>query len=443
MDDFNQTPAQQFWIAKKIGIPVAGLTREHISQYQLDHLRQTISWATSRSPFYRQHLSKFYGYRLESLEELQALPLMTPEMLREQGAGLLCVSQNQINRVVTLESSGTTGKAKRIFFTRTEQQHIEDYFEHGLRTFVDQTDHVLILLPGSRPGSVVDLLQAALDRLGILSFTQGHVGDILTTVKMLAKQRITSLIGIPVQVLALARVCRAAGVEMRMKSVLLTGDYIPEAIIRELKTVWECEVFEHYGMTEMGLGGAMQCETHQGYHLREGDLYFEIINVSTGQPVPAGEEGEIVFTTFTRQGMPLIRYRTGDISRFLPEPCPCGTPLRKIARVKRRTAGFVQLNEHNGFAIADLDEALFSIETILDFTVIAEKMRDRTKLTIELHTLDHSNQSILLAHQALQNDNTLGKYICDGCLNVTIRSTYCGMMLEPRAAKRRIELREA
>lgn len=443
MDDLHRMPAQGLWLAQKIGMPPAGMTREHISQYQLNHLRQTISWAMARSSFYRQHLANFSGYHLESLEALRCLPFMTSKMLQDQGARLLCVSQNQINRVVTLESSGTTGKAKRIFFTRAEQQHMEDYFEYGLRLFVDQTDRVLILLPGRRPGSAGDLLQTTLERLGILSFTQRQAADSLAIVRLLVKQRITSLIGTPVQILTLARICRAAGTEMSIKSVLLTSDYVSEAIIRELKTIWGCQVFEHYGMTEMGLGGAMQCEAHRGYHLREGDLYFEIIDAGTGQPVPDGEEGELVFTTLTRQGMPFIRYRTGDRSRFLPEPCSCGTPLRKIARVKRSTSGIVQLSGEHSFSIADLDEVLFPIENVLDFTAAAEQIRDLTSLNIAIHSLDYSEQAARLAHYALQNHDILGKYISDGRLKVTIRSNYHGMSMELGAAKRRIELREA
>jgi phenylacetate-CoA ligase len=80
----------------------------------------------------------------------------------------------------------------------------------------------------------------------------------------------------------------------------------------------------------------VECAARQGYHWREADLYFEIVDPVTGQPLPDGEAGEIVFTTLTRQGMPLIRYRTGDISRFLPGPCACGAVLRRLATIQGR-----------------------------------------------------------------------------------------------------------
>ena len=101
--------------------------------------------------------------------------------------------------------------------------------------------------------------------------------------------------------------------------ILLSGDYVPESVCRELKTVWETEVFHHWGMTETGYGGAVECGAHAGGHLRHGDLYLEIVDPKTGKPVPAGSYGELVLTTFARRGMPLIRYRTGDIGRLLTD----------------------------------------------------------------------------------------------------------------------------
>ena len=96
-------------------------------------------------------------------------------------------------------------------------------------------------------------------------------------------------------------------------------------------------------MTEMGLGGGVQCSARQGYHLREADLYFEIVDPHSGEPLPEGELGEVVFTTLTREGMPLIRYRTGDLSRFLPGQCPCGTLLRSMESIRQRVAGNLEL----------------------------------------------------------------------------------------------------
>ena len=88
-----------------------------------------------------------------------------------------------------------------------------------------------------------------------------------------------------------------------------------------MSSAFSCPVFTHYGMTEMGYGGGVECAALNGYHMREEDLYTEIIDPITRKNVPEGNYGEVVFTTFRREVMPLIRYRTGDIAGFLPKNC--------------------------------------------------------------------------------------------------------------------------
>jgi phenylacetate-coenzyme A ligase PaaK-like adenylate-forming protein len=126
-------------------------------------------------------------------------------------------------------------------------------------------------------------------------------------------------------------------------------------------------VFNHYGMTETGLGGGVECEARRGYHLREADLYVEVVEPNGTRPMPDGERGEVVVTTLTRTGMPLIRYRTGDLSRFIPGPCPCGTDLRTLERITGRAAGVVRTATGAGLSLAELDEVLFGLPGVLDF----------------------------------------------------------------------------
>ena len=206
---------------------------------------------------------------------------------------------------------------KRIYFTGEDQELTVDFFRWAISTMVGPGWRVLILLPGERPGSVGDLLAAALKRLGAVGVPHGLIREASQTLDVMEEERIDALVGIPVQVLALARQSKGRAAPGR---VLLSADYVPDSIKKELHSVWGCEVYTHYGMTEMGFGGGMECEARQGYHLRETDLYVEIVDPETGNPVLDGEPGEVVFTTLTRRGMPLIRYRTGDVSRFLPDP---------------------------------------------------------------------------------------------------------------------------
>jgi phenylacetate-coenzyme A ligase PaaK-like adenylate-forming protein len=112
----------------------------------------------------------------------------------------------------------------------------------------------------------------------------------------------------------------------------------------------------------------VDCAAHDGYHLREADLYFEIVSPANGAPAGPGEYGEVVFTTLTRRGMPLIRYRTGDISRLLPGRCACGSLVQRLERVRHRTDGQISLGPYGELCMAELDEALFAVPGVTGFT---------------------------------------------------------------------------
>lgn len=432
------------WIGKKIGNKMGTLTREQLNQYQLQAVRQTICRAYEHSPFYRKLLKKFASAEFSSLADLQRFPFTTADHIREQALQFLCVSQSDISRIVTLDTSGTTGQAKRIYFTAADQELTIDFFEQGMSTMVKPGDRVLILLPGERSGSVGDLLITALQRAGAKTILHGVVGNVAETLETMVRERINSVVGIPVQVLALARYCEFSGKNIQLKSVLLSTDHVPKAITQELGRVWSCQVFEHYGMTEMGLGGGLDCEAHAGYHLREADLYFEIIN-GQGEPVPDGQEGEVVFTTLTRQGMPLIRYRTGDISRFIPAPCSCGTMLRRLDRITKRKNDLVYISKDQCFTIADLDERVFAVPGVLDYTVSVDSTQFATKLNVSVSMLGSSNIGTERAlYEALNRVSVIQQAGQAGRLSVIVKIICCTDTFLPIPVKRRImELKEA
>jgi len=154
-----RTPLEP-WIAEKIGSSREGPFRESIERYQLARLQETLTRVRAGSPFYRRHLAAADGHNLHSLADLGRLPFTTAEDVRRQPLAFLCVSQGEIERVVTLRSSGTTGESKRIFFTREDQELTVDFFRVGMSTLAGPGARVLILLPGERPGSVGGLLAA-------------------------------------------------------------------------------------------------------------------------------------------------------------------------------------------------------------------------------------------------------------------------------------------
>ncbi len=374
------------WIAAKIGAAGAPWP-DALTAYQLARLRDTLRLTRVRSPFYRRRLAGA-PHDLASLDDLAALPFTSAQDIRDAGLQFLCVSQDEIQRVVTLDSSGTTGNPKRIYFTRDDQELTVDFFRAGMATLAGPGDRVLILLPGERPGSVGDLLAIALDRLGATPLKHGLVRDVAETLAVMRRERVDCLVGVPTQVLALA----TYGEGLTLKSALLTTDHVPDAIVRRVDAAWGCTVYNHYGMTEMGLGGGVECAARRGYHLREADLLFEVVDPASGAPVADGAAGEIVFTTLTRRGMPLIRYRTGDISRFLPGPCPCGTALRTLARVTHRADGLAPIGDR-ALTMADLDEALFAVPGVLNFSATIRRT-GRDALLLDITAVEDRSEAI-------------------------------------------------
>jgi phenylacetate-coenzyme A ligase PaaK-like adenylate-forming protein len=375
------------WIVRKISCPQIELSRGQIVDYQLRKINETLGNAIENSRFYSTLLAGFPSH-FKSLEEFSKIPFTTSCDIRDYPNNFLCVSQSSISRIVTLNTTGTTGLPKRCFFTPEDQELTVDFFGVGMSTLVEAGDRVLILLPGEAPGSVGDLLHAGLTRIEVHAFKYGPVLDPGDTLSRIVELDINCLVGVPSQVMALVQFSRIHKHKypIHMKSILLSTDYVPDAIVNAIKSAWDCEVFNHYGMTEMGLGGGVFCAAQFGYHLREADMYFEIIDPINGRILPDGEEGEIVFTTLTRQGMPLIRYRTGDISRFLPGKCPCGTILKTMERIKGRITQKVKIGPEY-FSIGDFDEALFQIGGLINYQCEVVHGQPNNQILLKLFTL--------------------------------------------------------
>ncbi|HWR39506.1 MAG TPA: AMP-binding protein [Patescibacteria group bacterium] len=374
------------WVRKEIG-GNGPLTTAVIDAEQLKRLNATLALAARYSPFYRKRLAG-YDIVLRRMEDLVHLPFTDAEDLKREALRFPCVSQEEISRVVTLGTSGTTGAAKRLFFTREDQERTMEFFQWGMKALTDPGDRVLILFPVNTPGGVGDLLAAAVRRLGATPVLHGPLTQRCQAAELLKEEPFSVIAGPPVPVLALAYDWQQRGWGGQMpKRALLSADYVPHSVVKHLREIWNCEVFGHYGMTEMGLGGGVECAAHDGYHLREADLYFEVIDPVSGVRKSAGEEGEVVFTTLTRQGMPLIRYRTGDISRLLPGRCACGSRLRRLGTVTSRRDGVRCPGRERQLALADLDEMLFKIHGVVDYTAVLRENGDKRQLLLQVLAL--------------------------------------------------------
>ena len=378
----RKTPLDAWIAAKLYGKRTLELTLDGLRAYQLARVRETVAYAAEKSPFYRKRLDGFLAEGIACLEDLAGFPFTTAEDLTAHNARFLCVSQSEIDRVVTLQTPEGT---RRSFFTSDDLELTTDFFRHGMSALVSPSDRVLVLMPGDRPGSVGDLLKKALARMDVQTIVHGLVYDPDQAARDIIAHQIDALVGIPTQVLSVVR--SNAGGEIprgRIQSVLLSADYVPAAIVKEIRRLWDCPTFNHYGTTEMGLGGGVECEALAGYHMREADLYCEIIDPDSGKPQPPGTAGEVVFTTLTRRGMPLVRYRTGDLARFLPEPCPCGTTLPRMDTVRGKIKEMVRLRTGDWMGITDLDEALLALPQVSDYEATLTRHSKEDHLSIGL-----------------------------------------------------------
>jgi phenylacetate-CoA ligase len=219
-----------------------------------------------------------------------------------------------------------------------------------------------------------------------------------------------------VAVLAVARHCPS----LRVRSVLLSSDHVAASLRNGVADSWHCEVFEHYGMTEMGLGGGVDCGAHAGYHMREHELLVEVVHPDSGAPTAPGEVGEVVFTTLTRRGLPLIRYRTGDLSCIVPGRCACGSPLLRLDRIHGRIGGGI-----GGLSMAALDEALFAHPDVIDFSASYRPVPTPT-LHVEVATLPGGGEpealrAALAAMPVLAKDIRLSvAFLADGRLRTRV-----------------------
>jgi len=237
-----------------------------------------------------------------------------------------------------------------------------------MMTLVERGDIVLIMLPGEKYGSVGYLLREALRRMGVISVLHGVLIDMDRCLQDIKKHNINCVVGIPVQVLDLSYETNSLGIN-NIEKVLLSADYVPDSVVLNIENNFNCTVYSHYGMTEMGFGGGVECTAFEGYHLRDSDLYFEVVDPVTGQVLPDGQYGEVVFTTLKRKGMPLIRYRTGDLSRMLSSPCRCGSDLRRLDKIQGRIEDFIFPSPGISIGITDLDEQIFKTRGVVNYSI--------------------------------------------------------------------------
>lgn len=318
----------------------------------------------------------FYAHRLSSL--MEQLPFTTADELRGSSEDFLALSQNDVAGIISLPTSGTTGKPKRIFCSEADLERTVRFFAYGMRLLLEEKEHqrVLLLMSGKRPGSVGQLLSEALGRWCIPCDIYGFPADMAQCLEYIAKCKPTSIVGLPSHIMALNRMGLGKQTQGNLKTVLLSGEWTSPAMRLFLERELGCLVYTHYGLTESGLAGAVECSVRQGCHLREADIIVSIVD-EAGKPVPDGKWGEIVLTTINRQATPLLRYKTGDWGRLHAEPCPCGSVVRRIDAGERMGQQLI-IAEGKQLGFGELDAVLYALPWVLGYTVIHELDRKET-----------------------------------------------------------------
>ncbi len=345
------------------------LSREEIEAVQLKKLNRILALEKAREGFYRN----LPGH-LERLADLESLPFTTDEDLAQHAGGLLLTSQSQIQRVLSDATSGTTGAAKRVFYTEGDCEHTVGLFMAGLGELIFPGSVTMICFPFSGPHGLGELIAEAVVRLGAKPLKLGiglSYGELQAA---MGREHPDTFVGMPVQLLSMLRVCGKGS----LQRALVSGDGCPEVVLTACENILGTKLFPHYGSREMALGGAITCSAHEGMHLRENHVIAEIID-ETGRVLPRGDWGELVITTVGMEAMPLIRYRTGDYTRILPEPCSCGSMVLRLDTVRRRDTGELQ----------QLDDLLFRQDCVADFR--AERRESGlhlTVLTVGAHTAE-------------------------------------------------------
>ena len=332
------------------------LNRNILEEIQLKKLNALLQKEKERQGFYASLPAS-----LSSLKELSSLPFTTADDLRQYYPQLFLGSSSRVEKVLSEKTSGTTGAAKRIFYSKDDLAHTISFFAAGIGEMTQPDDTVMIGMPYTGPGSLGDLIASGV-RECKANPVQLCGGSLYEQCRHYHQVQPACAIDLPVALLAKARCYEylyGRG-SFPLRAALPSADACCEAVERALREEFGLSLFPHYGSREMCMGGAITCPAHAGMHLREHQVFGEIID-ENGHVLPDGEWGELVITTVDMQVLPLIRFRTGDHTRFLKEPCPCGSVTRRLDQIRRIGK--------DAEILAGVENAFFSFRSVLDLSL--------------------------------------------------------------------------
>ena len=364
------------------------ISRRTLEELQMKRLKQTVRQAYKNIPFYKEYFSKLHiqPKDIASLKDIRKLPFTTREDLREYYPfGMLAVTKEQVVRLHT--SSGTTGKPKAIFFTKKDVDRAAELIARCLIMTGVTKDDVLqnMMTYGLFTGALV--MHYGAEKVGVLVIPAGP-GNTKRQIALMQDFKTTTLHITPSYALYLASVMQNEGLDPQkdftLRRAYLGSEPYSEETRKKIEKFFHIDVYNSYGLSEMnGPGVAFECTEKNGMHLWEDNFIMEIIDPDTGETKPDGEKGELVLTTLCREAMPILRYRTRDITRILPGKCKCGRTHRRISRIIGRTDDMIIVRGVNIFP-QQIERVLMGIKAVAQNYQIVLESYDQMTVRVEI-----------------------------------------------------------
>ena len=335
-----------------------------INSVQLEQVNNQIHRLIASENFYGRKLKEAGITGVSSAEDFKKLPFSNKQDLREAyPLGLMAVPEEEIVRIHS--SSGTTGTPVIIPYTKKD---VDDWAEMFRRCYefagITKKDRIHIT-PGYGLWTAGIGFQLGAEKLGAMAVPMGP-GNTNKQLQFMIDMKTTVLTATSSYALLLAEEIEKRGIkdQICLKKGVIGSERWGEKIRQRISTELGIELYDIYGLTEIyGPGIGINCKYDTGMHIWDDYVYLEIIDPETGENVPDGEFGEIVLTTLVKEGAPLIRYRTHDLSRIIPGECPCGSRFPRLDTIMGRTDDMMKIKGVNVFP-SQIEEILQSFPEV-------------------------------------------------------------------------------
>jgi len=367
-----------------------------MNQTQLDEIKEVLTKTMASSEFYK---TKFKGIDLNTIhsqEDFEALPFTDKGDLRDAyPLGLQAVPDKDIVRIHS--SSGTTGTPVIIPYTKKD---VSDWAEMFKRCYevagITDIDRIHIT-PGYGLWTAGIGFQAGAELLGAMAIPMGP-GNTDKQIKMMIDMKSTVLCATSSYALLLAEEITKRGVKdkIHLKKGVIGSERWGEKMRKRIACELGVSLYDIYGLTEIyGPGIGISCDEESGMHYWDDYFYFEIIDPKTGKQVPYGEIGELVITTLKKEGAPLIRYRTHDLTRFIVGECACGRKYPRIDIILGRTDDMIKVKGINIFP-AQIDEGLKEVEgASSEYQVMIDHLNGKDIMTLFFEIEPDANKEVV------------------------------------------------